>query len=73
MNKTYKVIRDSENVYEKGSLITANDIIEKYITHCNDVEDADLIGWIYTLKETNKQEEAVTFITDTWQMDLEEI
>ena len=74
--KKYKVIADKENVYKPNTIITSNTIINDYLTCCNQTEDADLIGWIYTLKETNTDNsisQAITFITDTWDIQLEEI
>lgn len=74
--KTYKIIADSENVYLPNTIITSNTIINDYLERCNKTEDADLIGWIYTLKETNTDNsisQAITFITDEWDIKLEEI
>ena len=74
--KKYKVIADKENVYKPNTIITSNTIINNYLTCCNKTEDADLIGWIYTLKETNTDNsisQAITFITDEWDIKLEEI
>ena len=74
--KKYKVIADKENVYQPNTIITSNTIINDYLTCCNQTEDADLIGWIYTLKETNTDNsisQAITFITDEWDIKLEEI
>ena len=74
--KKYKVIADKENVYQPNTIITSNTIINDYLTCCNQTEDADLIGWVYTLKETNTDNsisQAITFITDEWDIKLEEI
>lgn len=74
--KKYKVIADIENVYQPNTIITSNTIINDYLERCNKTEDADLIGWIYTLKETNTDNsisQAITFITDEWDIKLEEI
>ena len=74
--KKYKVIADIENVYQPNTIITSDTIINVYLACCNKTEDADLIGWIYTLKETNTDNsitQAITFITDTWDIQLEEI
>lgn len=74
--KKYKVIADIENVYQPNTIITSNTIINDYLERCNQTEDADLIGWIYTLKETNTDNsisQAITFITDEWDIKLEEI
>ena len=74
--KTYKVIADIENIYKPNSIITSDTLINDYLERCNQTEDADLIGWIYTLKETNTDNsisQAITFITDEWDIKLEEI
>ena len=74
--KTYKVIADIENIYKPNSIITSDTLINDYLERCNQTEDADLIGWIYTLKETNTDNsitQAIRFITDTWDIQLEEI
>ena len=74
--KTYKIISDSGNVYPKNTIITANTLIEEYLECCNTIEDADLIGWLNNLKETNTDNAitmAITFIADTWNIQLEEI
>ena len=74
--KKYKVIADKENVYQPNTIITSDTIINDYLACCNKTEDADLIGWLYTLKETNTDNsisQAITFITDTWDIQLEEI
>ena len=74
--KTYKVIADIENIYKPNSIITSDTLINDYLERCNQTEDADLIGWIYTLKETNTDNsitQAITFITDEWNIKLEEI
>ena len=74
--KIYKVISDIENTYQPNSVITSNKLINDFLNTCNETEDADLIGWLYTLKENNTNnaiEEAITFITDAWNIQLEEI
>lgn len=50
--------------------------INDYIDVSNETEDADLIGWLYTLKQTdtdNSIAQAIAFITDAWDIQLEEI
>ena len=74
--KTYKVIADSENVYLLNTLITSDTLINDYLVCCNQKEDADLIGWLHTLKEANTDNsiaQAVAFIADAWDIQLEEI
>lgn len=74
--KKYKVIADIENVYQPNTIIISDTIINDYLERCNQTEDADLIGWLYTLKETNTDNsisQAITFITDEWDIKLEEI
>lgn len=74
--KTYKVIADIENVYLPNTLITSDTLINDYLVCCNQKEDADLIGWLHTLKEANTDNsiaQAVTFIADAWDIQLEEI
>ena len=74
--KTYKIIADSGNVYPKNTIITANTLIEEYLECCNTIEDADLIGWLNNLKQTNTDNSitiAINFITEMWGINLEEI
>lgn len=74
--KTYKVISDSGEVYQPNSIITSDTLINDYIDVSNQTEDADLIGWLYTLKQTdtdNSIAQAIAFITDAWDIQLEEI
>lgn len=74
--KTYKVISDIENIYQPYSIITSDKLINDYLECCNETEDADLIGWLYTLKETNTDNsiaQAMAFITDAWNIQLQEI
>lgn len=74
--KTYKIIADSKNVYLPNTIITSDTIINDFLVCCNQTEDADLLGWLYTLKETNTDNsisQAITFIADTWNIQLEEI
>lgn len=74
--KTYKVISDSENVYQPNTIISSDTLINDYLDTCNQTEDADLIGWLYTLKESNTDNsitQAIEFITDAWDIELEEI
>lgn len=74
--KTYKIIADSQNVYLPNTIITSDTIINDFLVCCNQTEDADLLGWLYTLKETNTDNsisQAITFITNEWDIKLEEI
>ena len=74
--KTYKVISDIENIYQPNTIITSDTLINDFLNTCNETEDADLIGWLYTLKESNTDNsiaEAMAFITDAWDIQLEEI
>lgn len=74
--KTYKIIADSKNVYLPNTIITSDTLINDFLACCNQTEDADLLGWLYTLKETNTDNDitmAITFIADTWNIQLEEI
>lgn len=74
--KTYKVIADIENVYLPNTLITSDTLINDYLVCCNQKEDADLIGWLHTLKEANTDNsiaQAIAFIADAWDIQLEEI
>lgn len=74
--KTYQIIADSGNVYPKNTIITANTLIEEYLECCNTIEDAYLIGWLNTLKETNTDKSittAINFITEMWGITLVEI
>lgn len=74
--KIYKVISDIENIYQPNSIITSDKLINDFLNTCNETEDADLIGWLYTLKENNTNNsitQAIEFITDAWNIQLEEI
>lgn len=74
--KTYKIISDILNIYQPNTIITSNILINDYLKRCNDKEDADLIGWLHTLKEANTDNsiaQAMAFITDAWNIQLEEI
>lgn len=74
--KTYKIIADSKNVYLPNTIITSDTLINDFLACCNQTEDADLLGWLYTLKETNTDNDitmAITFIAETWNIQLEEI
>lgn len=74
--KTYKVIYDKLNTYQPNSVITSDTLINDYLDTCRETEDADLIGWLHTLKETNTDNSiarAIAFITDAWDIQLEEI
>lgn len=74
--KTYKIIADIENVYLPNTIITSDTLINDYLVCCNQKEDADLIGWLHTLKEANTDNsiaQAIAFIADAWDIQLEEI
>ena len=74
--KTYKIISDSENVYQPNTIITSDTLINDFIDTCNERENADLIEWLYTLKESNTDNsitQAISFIADAWNIHLEEI
>lgn len=74
--KTYKVIEDKGEVYNPNQIITSDELIGDYLDICNDKEDADLIGWIIALQRQNTDksiDEAIRFITDAWEITLEEI
>jgi glycine cleavage system H lipoate-binding protein len=72
MNKNYKCVYDVEGIYT-DKVIDSNTLIDDYLEVCNEVEDADLIGWITRLKETDRQEEAIEFICGVWDLRLEEL
>lgn len=74
--KTYKIISDSENVYQPNTIISSDTLINDFIDTCNERENADLIEWLYTLKENNTDNsitQAISFIADAWDIHLEEI
>lgn len=74
--KTYKIIADILNIYQPNTIITSDILINDYLKRCNDTEDADLIGWLHTLKETNTDNsiaQAIAFIADAWDIQLQEI
>ena len=73
--KTYKVISDIENIYQPNTIITSDTLINDFLNTCNETEDEDLIGWIYTLKDTNTDNsiaQAIAFIADAWDIQLED-
>lgn len=74
--KTYKVIEDNGMIYKPNQIITADEFIEDYLNITNEKEDAELIGWITTLQKKNTDNsirQAVQFITDAWEIKLQEI
>ena len=71
MDRTFKVVYDANNTL-KSEIITSNELINLFLQTANDNEDAELIGWITTLLQTDKQEEAVEFVSDLWDIELEE-
>lgn len=74
--KKYKIVHDGENVYADGTIISSDSLIEDYLDVCNSTEDADLIGWLYTLKQRNTEQsirQAIYFIADMWNIEIEEI
>lgn len=76
MTYYYKVINDLENVYEQNSIISSDTLINDFLEICNDTEDAELIGWIYSLQQTNTEKtiaQAIAFIADAWNIQLEKI
>ena len=73
MTKKYQIINDPENVYQNGAILTANELISDYIDTLNNIEDADLIGWLYSLMEVGKQEIAVDFIKKEWDINLQTV
>ena len=72
MNKTYHCTYDPSDIYT-DKIVNANTLIEDYIDTCNEVEDADTIGWLYTTIEDNEQEKAIEFIANGWGLELTEI
>lgn len=67
MRKQYRVEKSGPgSQYERGSLITDEQLIKDYLATLSDTEDADHIGYIQT---TNK-DEAVAYIADAWEMEL---
>lgn len=73
--KTYKIIADSGNIYPKNTIITSNTLIDEFLKWCNTIENADFIGWINNLKQTNTDTSitmAINFIADIWNLQLEE-
>lgn len=70
MEKRYKVVYDEGNVYEVGTTISGNELIEHYLEIADGFEDADTIGWIMANKD---KEEVIEYITNSWLMRLEEL
>ena len=71
MDRRFKVVYDANNTL-KSEIITSNELINLFLQTANDNEDAELIGWITTLLQTDKQEDAVEFVSDLWDIELEE-
>lgn len=68
----YKIIHDSEDIYHKGEIYDGKELISKFIEYietCNEMEDADFIGYIHTIDE----DEAIGQICDFWDMQMEKI
>lgn len=65
----YKVLGDSGNVYEEGSIIIDEDLINDFLACCNETEDADYIGWLMNLPK----DEAVNEICSVWGISLQKI
>ena len=72
MDRTFNVVYDAENVFGDKT-ITSNQLITHFLGIAEGVEDADLIGWLTTLMETDKQEEGVEMICDLLDIQLEGI
>jgi len=73
MNRTYKVIYDDGGFYGIDTIITSNELIDNYVMTCSDYEDADLIGWLISLRNDNQQDVAVNFIEGAWLIKLQPI
>lgn len=65
----YKVLGDSENIYEEGTIIFDEDLINDFLDCCNQTEDADYIGWLMNLPK----DEAVEEICSAWGIRLQKI
>lgn len=65
-NNVYKVVSDSGYVYNEGDYITTTLLARDFLEGCNEKEDADLMGHVYSLLYNNKGEELVKFICEAW-------
>lgn len=74
MNKTFKVVYDADNVLTDKT-ITANEIIKMFLSVANEDEDAELLGWLTSClnNDNDEKEDAVDFICEMWDMELEEV
>ena len=69
MDRVYRIYGSHDTEYT----ITSNKLIDDFINECGKYEDADTIGWLMSLRDTDRQEEAVEYITELLEIDLEEI
>lgn len=65
----YKVLSSKENIYQKGEIIEDDTLINRFVETCNEVEDADFIGYILT---TDKKE-ALELICNLWNINLQKL
>lgn len=65
----YKIIYDREDIYHKGEIYDGKELISQFVETCNEIEDADFIGYIQTIDE----DEAISQICDLWDMQMEKI
>lgn len=65
-NYSYKVISDTGCVYNSGDIVNVISIARDFLESCNEREDADLIGYVYSELYHNRGEELITFICEAW-------
>jgi hypothetical protein len=66
INNSYEVINDSGYVYNYGDIINTISLARDFLEGCNEKEDADLMGYVYSSLYNNKGEELVKFICEAW-------
>lgn len=73
MNKIFRVVHDAENVLTDKT-ITADELINMFLNNAKE-EDADLLGWLTSClnDDNDEKEDAVDFICEMWDMELEEV
>ena len=74
MNKTFKVVPDAENVLTDKTM-TANELINMFLNDAKEDEDAELLGWLTSClnDDNDEKDDAVDFICEMWDMELEEV
>lgn len=66
INNSYMVVSDSGYVYNDGDIINTISLARDFLEGCNEKEDADLMGYVYSSLYNNNGEELVKFICEAW-------